>query len=55
MTSNDWIMKKKNSNKPTIDANRGCAKSGVCCGSKEFKRGGTDAREVREVMLHNGD
>jgi len=35
-TSNDSIRKRKNSNKPTIEPNRGCAKSGVCCGRKEF-------------------
>jgi len=35
-TSNDSRRKRRNSNKPTIDANRGCAKSGVCCGRKEF-------------------
>jgi len=35
-TSNDSIRRRRNSNKPTIDANRGCAKSGVCCGRKEF-------------------
>jgi len=26
---------RRNSNKPTIDANRGCTKSGECCGRKE--------------------
>jgi len=36
MTSNGSIRKRRNSNKPTIDANTGCAKSGVCCGRKEF-------------------
>jgi len=39
-TSNDSIRKKRNSNKPTIDANRGCGKSGVCCGRKEFSIAG---------------
>ena len=32
----DSIRKRRKSNKPTIDANRGYAKSGVCCGRKEF-------------------
>jgi len=36
-TSKGSIRRKKNSKKPTIDANRGCAKSGVCCGRKEFR------------------
>jgi len=35
-TSNDSIRKRKNSHKPTIEPNRGCTKSGVCCGRKEF-------------------
>jgi len=35
-TLNDSIRKSKNSNKPAIEPNRGCAKSGVCCGRKEF-------------------
>ena len=35
-TSNDWMRKRKNSNKPIIDANRGCANSGVGSGRKEF-------------------
>jgi len=39
-TSNDSIRKRKTSNKPTIDANRGCAKSGVCCGRKELSIAG---------------
>jgi len=33
-TSNDSIRKRKNSNKPRIEPNRGCAKSGVGCGRK---------------------
>jgi len=33
-TWNNCIRKRKNSIKPTMEENRGCAKSGVCCGSK---------------------
>ena len=35
-TSKDSIRKRKNSNKPTIDANSGYANLGVCGGGKEF-------------------
>jgi len=35
-TSNDSIRKRKNSNKPTIKTNGGCAKSGVFCARKEY-------------------
>jgi len=35
-TSNHSIRKRRNSDKPTIIANRGCGKSGVCSGRKEF-------------------
>jgi len=35
-TSNDSIRKSKNSNKPEIEPNRECARSGECFGRKEF-------------------
>jgi len=35
-TSNGSIKRKRNSTRPTTDANKGCLKSGVCCGRKEF-------------------
>jgi len=39
-TSNNSIRKRKNSNKPTIEPNRGYAKSEVGCGRKEFSMEG---------------
>jgi len=34
-TSHDLTRKRKNSNKPTIEQNRECTRSGVCCGKKK--------------------
>jgi len=40
MTSNASTRRRKNSNKPPIEPNRGCATTGECGGKKEFSNVG---------------